>query len=157
MLRSARDYLHSSIRVYILAAVMFWLAVVFGPMLVHAQQSGPIPNGTNQGNFGPPIQTNLGHVSFGGGAAPSINAACGTNPQGPVGTDSSFNFISGTGTGATCSITPAIAWNKKPSCSLESQGGSQPAFQVSASGVIILSGVADSTAYSVICIGQPGG
>lgn len=126
-------------------------------VVVMAQQVGPIPNSTNSGSFGATINSNGGHVSFGGGAPPSINAACGTAPVAPAGTDSAFNFISGTSTSATCTITPAVAWNKRPSCSVESQGGSQPAFQIANNGSIILSGVADSTTYSVICIGQPGG
>jgi hypothetical protein len=132
------------------------LAVVFIAAPLIAQTPGPIPNGTNQGQFGPPIATSNGHVQFGNGFAPTLNAACGTSPGTVEGTDSAFHFVSGTGTSSTCTITPAVSWSKRPTCSVDSEGGSV-AYQVATNGVITLSGVADSTRYHVICIAQPGG
>lgn len=139
----------------IVSFAAFVLALAIASPLIHAQQSGPVPTGA--GTFGPPISTVNGHVSFGGGAAPTINPACGTAPVAPSGTDSAYSFTSGTATSTACAITPAIGWNRKPTCSVESQGGTSPTFQVATNGIIVLSGVADSTVYSVICIGQPGG
>lgn len=126
------------------------------PMMLHAQ-TGPIPNGTNQGNFGATLNSNGGHVSFGGGAPPSLNSACGTSPSVVSGTDSAFTFTSGTGSSSTCTITPSVAWKQRPTCSVDAQATTQAAFSILSSGVILLSGVADSTTYNIICIGQPGG
>ena len=131
------------------------LTMVFAPWLI-AQTPGPIPNGTNAGNFGATINSKGGHVGFGGGPPPSLNAACGTAPSGPFGTDSAFHFVSGTSSSSTCTVTPATAWGKRPSCSVDSEAGSV-AYSVSDNGAITISGVADSTRYHVICIGQPGG
>lgn len=124
----------------------------------HAQNpgSGPIPNSNNAGQFGSPFNTKNGHAGFGAGLPPALNAACGTGPVAPVGTDVAFTFKSGTSTGATCTITPNIAYALTPSCSVDSQAGSV-AYTVTPSGSILLTGVADSTVYNVLCFAQPGG
>ena len=109
-----------------------------------------------QGNYGVTINSNGGHVSFGGGAPPSLNEACGISPGIVAGTDSAFHFVSGTSTSATCTITPFVAWLNRPTCSVESETGNVT-FAVATNGVITLSGVADSTRYYFICLGQPGG
>lgn len=138
------------------APILFAVATLTQPA-VFAQQTGPIPNSTNAGSFGSTLNSNGGHVSFGGGPPPSINAACGTAPSIVSGTDSAFNFTSGTTTNSGCTITPATPWKTRPTCSVDAQVSSQAGFSVSPSGVINLSGVADSTTYNIICIGQPGG
>lgn len=118
---------------------------------LYAQNVGPTPNGA--GIFGPPIATKGAHVQFGNGAAPTINAACGTSPVAPVGTDAAFHFTSGTSATATCAITPAVAHAKAPTVVISPSA----AYSVSSAGVITLSGVASSTAYNVLVIDQPGG
>lgn len=128
------------------------------PLVAHAQGqgTGPLPGG-GVGTYGPPISAINGHISF-GGPPPTINAACGTAPTAPQGTDSAFFFTSGTSTSVSCTITPATLWNRRPTCSVDVQSSAtQAVFTVSPSGVINISGVADSTTYNVICLGQPGG
>lgn len=140
-------------RVALALAAIFLTHGIASPLI--AQQSGP--NVYNAGAYGPPFTAGNGHLSVGGGPAPSINAACGTAPVAPVGTDSAFSFTSGTSTSAACALTPATPWSKRPTCSVDAQVATQPAWSISAAGVITLSGVADSTTYNVVCIGQPGG
>lgn len=118
--------------------------------------TGPIPNSTNAGAFGPAQQNFGSHIIWGGGPPPSLNAACGTAPSVVVGTDSAFTFTSGTSTGATCTATFATPWNTAPSCSLDNQTNGGTAYAVSPTGLVI-SGVADSTKYQILCIGHPGG
>lgn len=129
----------------------FWLTMAL------AQTPGPLFTGAGQGNYGVTLNSNAGHVSFGGGAPPSLNAACGTLPSVVAGSDSAFSFTSGTSTSATCTITPSASWKQRPTCSIDAQVATQPAWTIGANGAILLSGVADSTTYNVICIGQPGG
>lgn len=136
------------------AVTLFWVGV--GTMI--AQSIGPVA-GNGPGNIASQFTFINGHMSFGSGSfgAPTVNAACGTGAT-ISGSDSAFVLTSGTGSGAGCLITPAAAWNRRPVVSVDNQSSAtQAAYIVSPTGVITLSGVADSSVYSIIVIGQPGG
>lgn len=130
------------------------LALMIAAPLLAQQGTGPVPTGA--GSYGPAMGSQGAHIIWSGGPPPSLNAACGTGPISPVGTDSAFNFTSGTGSAATCAVTFAAPWNNPPTCSLDNQGTGGNAYQVSVTG-IVFSGVADSTKYHVQCIGRAGG
>jgi hypothetical protein len=134
------------------------LAALFlsGAAFAQGQGTGVLPGG-GVGTYGPPFTAQAGHMSFGNGSAPSINSACGTGPVAPVGTDSAFFFTSGTGSSSSCQAIPATPWKQRPTCSVDAQSATQPAWSVGPTGTVNLTGVADSTTYNVICIGQPGG
>lgn len=120
-----------------------------------AQNVGPVTS-SGQGNYGPPVSTNGGNVSFGGGAAPTLNSACGTSPVGPLGTDTAFKFQSGTSTSNTCQATFATPWNNPPVCSVQGETN-VPAWHLAGNSGIVISGVLDSSVYHVQCFGRPGG
>lgn len=130
------------------------LTLLWGAAPCMAQQVGP--NNIGAGVYGPPFSTVGGHINLGGGPPPTLNAACGTAPVAPNGTDAAFTFTSGTSTSATCTVTFAAPYNSRPTCNFNNQAGSTPAYVVSASGIIV-SGVADSQTYHVECFGHPGG
>lgn len=138
-----------------LVAVAFTLCVIAGAKVFAQQNAGP--NVIGAGTYGPPFTAQNGHLSIGNGAAPSVNSACGTSPVAPQGTDSAYFFTSGTSSSSGCQVTPATPWKQRPSCSVDAQAATQPAWSVGPTGVLNLTGVADSTTYNVICIGQPGG
>lgn len=122
-----------------------------------AQAVGPVAGPGGPGTYGPPIASSNGHVQFGNGTPPTITA-CGSNVQGPFGTDAAFHFISGTGASGVCTVTPAKPYALRPTCSVDTESTTLPAFNVSPTGGISLtSGVLDATRYYVICIAQPGG
>lgn len=136
-----------------LIAIAIWTMLASGYAV--AQQSGP--NVANFGQYGPPFATQGGHFILGGGPAPSLNSSCGTGAIAPVGTDSAFQFTTGSSATSACLITFAAPWNSVPTCQLnDSTGGAVPTY-FSGKASIVLSGAASSHAYNVQCVGQPGG
>lgn len=121
-----------------------------------AQSPGSGPNVAPLGQYGPPFTVQNGHFSMGQTNPPTANSACGTGAT-IVGTDSAFVLTSGTTSNSGCTITPLRLWNARPVCSVDAQAATQPAWSIASNGTITLSGVADSTIYNVLCIGQPGG
>jgi hypothetical protein len=126
-------------------------------LCVHAWgQTGFGPNVSGAGTYGPPFQVQGGHLSIAGGNPPTANASCGGTPVQPVGSDTSFFFTSGTSPTSSCALTFATPWHQAPSCSVDSQSGTTPAYNITAT-AINLTGVAAGTVYNFLCIGQPGG
>lgn len=122
-----------------------------------AQGVGPVAGPGGPGTYGPPMATSNGHVQFGNGLPPALSA-CGTNPTSPAGTDAAFNFVTGTSASGVCTVKPAVNYALRPTCSVDSESATPPAFNVTASGQInFTSGIQDSTRYNVICFAQPGG
>lgn len=119
-----------------------------------AQSIGPVA-GPGPGAIGPPFTFSNGHLTPAQTGIPTINAACGTSAV-IAGTDFVAVLTSGTSSSASCTVTFAVPYNKRPVCNIDAQAGSQPNFSVTYQG-IILSGVADSTNYNIQCIAQPGG
>ena len=139
-----------------LAAISIALFALFEITLALAQQgTGQIPNGTNAGQFGPPISTNNGNISFGNGAPPVANAACGTGAT-VAGTDSNFRLQSGTSSNSGCQVAFVQPFSGNPICSVVGETA-LISWSLNRGNGINFSGVVDSSVYHVHCFGRPGG
>lgn len=125
--------------------------------LALAQSVGPAGPGAGPGAVQGAILSANGHLQFTGAAnPPKVNAACGTGAT-VVGNDVAFIFTAGTSTNSGCAITPAAPYVQRPVCSMDQQSGSLSGFNITASGIINLTGVADGIVYNFICLAQSGG
>lgn len=133
----------------------FALALAFAG--AYAQSPGSGPNVYNGGYYQSPFYSSNGHFQFGGALVPPAVSTCGTGPSVVVGTDSAFQFTTGTSAGGVCTITPAVAYKARPICNIDTGNATKPGYVVSTAGVIVMSSVQDSSQYNVICFAQPGG
>lgn len=116
-----------------IAGVLLCASLLIGG--VYAQNPGTGPNVYGAGAYGPTFTVQSGHFSMGVAGLPTANASCGTG-SGLIGTDSAFVLTSGTSSNSGCTVTPAVAWKQRPVCSIDAQAATQPAWSISASGVI---------------------
>lgn len=137
-----------------------FFAMIFGMFLTAgfaiAQTPGSGPNVFGAGTYGPAYSNSKGHWVYGAGAPPALSD-CGSSPSDVAGTDVAFQFTAGSSTSGACTITPAIAYGKRPTCVVDTASATKPSKTVSDAGVIILGSVQDAARYSVICYAQPGG
>ncbi len=129
--------------------------LIMGSAVLAQQGTGVLPGG--QGTYGPPVATLNGHVAFGNGVAPALSGSCGTGAIPPVGTDAAFQFTTGTSAG-NCVVTPAVLYPaKRPTCLVDTESATKPAFTVDTQGRIAIASAQSSVAYYVVCFAQPGG
>lgn len=123
-----------------------------------AQTPGSGPNVGATAPYGPPFQAGNGHFQPGNNVLPpTLSGNCGTGAVAPVGTDTAFHFTTGTSPASSCAVNPNRPYALAPTCIIAASSGAVPAYSVSATGVITVTGAAASLVYSVHCFAVPGG